>query len=165
VTTGTAGLLSFAGHRHLIAAREFDGTIVHRLDVPTASTVTIRILTRSLEVLTPPDTAEIRKVSATMRDEVLHTEQHPEITLTTRAATPTAGGFHLVALLTIAGRTREVPIDVSAVVGADTLRGTASFSVKQTDFGLTPYRGGPGGTVRVADVITFHIDLVGARVP
>jgi hypothetical protein len=35
--------------------------------------------------------------------------------------------------------------------------------VKQTDFGIKPYRGGPAGTVRVADRVTFSFDAVGIR--
>jgi len=35
--------------------------------------------------------------------------------------------------------------------------------VKQTDFGIRPYRGGPGGTVRVADKVTFDISAVAVR--
>ena len=165
VNTGKAGVLGFVGHNHKIQAREFSGVVVYNAGNPAASRVEIRIATRSLEVLTPDDTAEIRKVTAAMRKEVLRTEQHPEITLTSRSVTPTAGGFHLLAVLTLAGRTREIPIDVGAVVGPDTLRATTTFSVKQSDFGITPYRGGPGGTVAVADRVRFTIDIVAAREP
>jgi hypothetical protein len=48
---------------------------------------------------------------------------------------------------------------------ADTLRATGRFSVKQTDFGITPYRGGPGRTARVADRVTIELDVVGLRTP
>ena len=165
VTTGKAGLFGFAGHSHQIQAREFSGVVVYYAGNPTASRVELRIATHSLEVLTPNDTAEIRKVTASMRNDVLRTVQHPEITLISRSVTPTATGFYLLAMLTLAGRTREIPIDVGAVMGADTLRATAAFSVKQSDFGITPYRGGPGGTVAVADRVRFGIDIVAVRAP
>jgi hypothetical protein len=35
--------------------------------------------------------------------------------------------------------------------------------VNQTDFGIQPYRGGPGGSVRVADKVTFDFDAVAVR--
>jgi len=35
--------------------------------------------------------------------------------------------------------------------------------VKQTDYGIRPYRGGPAGTVRVADRVTFSFEAVGIR--
>jgi len=37
--------------------------------------------------------------------------------------------------------------------------------VKQTDFGIKPFRGGPAGTVRVADRVTFEIEAVAVREP
>ena len=121
----------------------------------------------SLEVLTPPDTAEIRKVTATMRSEILHVEQHPDIRLISRRVIPKAGGFHLVGALTLVGQTREVPIDITTETRPDTLRAAGTFSVKQSDFGIKPFSGGPGGTVKVADRVTFDIDVIaapGARV-
>jgi len=63
VRTGKAGLLGFAGHEHAIRARSFSGRIVFYPDQITASHVTVSVPTESLEVLTPPDTAEIRKVT------------------------------------------------------------------------------------------------------
>ncbi len=63
--------------------------------------------------------------------------------------------------LTLAGQTRDVTVDLAVAIGADTLRASGTFSVKQTEFGIRPYRGGPGGTVRVADRVTFEIEAVG----
>jgi polyisoprenoid-binding protein YceI len=160
VKTGKAGLFGFAGHSHLIRARAFTGQVVYYPKAPSSSHLEITVAADSLEVLTPPDTAEIRKVTAAMRSEVLHVDQHPEIRLVSREVTPSARGFHLVGALTLEGQTREVPIDVGVRLGLDTLRATTTFSVKQTDFGIKPYSGGPGGTVKVADRVTFDIDAI-----
>ena len=73
------------------------------------------------------------------------------------------GHLRIVAALTIKGVTREVPFDVQFTIASDTLRATATFAVKQTDFGIRPYRGGPGGTVRVADKVTFDVSAVAVR--
>jgi polyisoprenoid-binding protein YceI len=163
VTTGKAGLLGFAGHRHLIRARGFSGQVVHYPNTPASSHLEVKVATDSLEVLTPPDTAEIRKVTESMRTEVLHVAQYPEIRLVSKTVTPTAGGFRLVGALTLVGQTREVPIDVTVEFSADTLRARTKFSVKQTDFGIRPYRGGPGGTVKVADEVTFDVEIIAVR--
>ncbi|MGH7512792.1 MAG: YceI family protein [Gemmatimonadales bacterium] len=163
VKTGKAGLFGFAGHTHLIQANGARGQVVYYPKAPSSSRLQITILTDSLEVLTPPDTAEIRKVTAAMRTEVLHTAEHPEMTMVSRKVTPTEDGFHLVAALTMAGQTRDVPIDVVVRMGPDSLRASATFSVKQTDFGIKPFRGGPGGTVKVADQVTFDIRVVAVR--
>jgi polyisoprenoid-binding protein YceI len=163
VKTGTAGLFGFAGHAHLIQARAFRGEVVYHPKEPARSRVAITIVTDSLEVLTPPDTAEIRKVTKSMKEDVLHTGRYPTITLVSRAVTPTATGFHLVAAVTMAGRTREVPMDVTVGIGTDSLEAATAFVVKQSDFGIKPYSGGPGGTVKVADKVAFGIRAVAIR--
>ncbi|HEV8381482.1 MAG TPA: YceI family protein [Gemmatimonadales bacterium] len=163
VKTGKAGLLGFAGHEHLIRARAFSGHIVYRPDAPDSSRVDVLVLTDSLEVLTPPDTEEIRKVTAAMRTEVLDVARYPEIRLQSRTVTVRAGTAHMLAALTMHGETHDVPVDVQFEMSADTLRATTTFVVKQTAFGIRPFRGGPGGTVRVADNVTFDIRIVAIR--
>src|SRR5881398_3120170 len=165
VKTGKAGLFGFAGHEHLIRARGFTGRVVYYPGAPTASRVELTVESDSLDVLTPPDTAEIRKVTEAMRTDVLRVEQYPTISFTAKTVAPADSGFRIVAELTLVGQTREVPVDVRAAIGPDTLRAWATFAVKQTDFGIKPFRGGPAGTVRVADRVTFAIEAVAVRVP
>jgi polyisoprenoid-binding protein YceI len=161
VTTAKSGLLGFAGHEHTIRARAFTGRIVYRRDALPASRVELTLLTDSLEVLTPPDTEEIRRVTESMRTEVLDVAHYPEIRLVSHRIEGTPGRITMTAALTIKGQTRDVPLVVDLDIGRDTLRASSSFRVKQTDFGIRPYRGGPGGTVRVADQVTFSITVVG----
>jgi polyisoprenoid-binding protein YceI len=163
VHTGKAGLFGFAGHEHLIRARAFTGRVVYFPAAPAAARVEITVLTDSLEVLTPPDTAEIRKVTEAMRTDVLQVERYRAITFVSKRIAPTSDGFRIDAELTMAGQTREVPVEARVEIGPDTLRATASFAVKQTDFGIKPFRGGPAGTVRVADRVRFDIDAVAVR--
>jgi polyisoprenoid-binding protein YceI len=164
VKTGKAGLFGFAGHTHLIRARAFSGQVVYYPKAPPNSRLDITVIADSLEVLTPPDTAEIRKVTEAMRADVLHVDQYHKIRLISRQVAPNADGFHIVGALTLVGQTREVPIDVVVHLGLDTLRAAGKFSVKQTDFGIKPYSGGPAGTVKVADRVTFDIDVIAVRV-
>ena len=165
VRTGKAGLFGFAGHEHLIQAREFSGRIVYYPQQPESSHVTVSIATARLEVLTPPDTAEIRKVTAAMRTEVLDVAQYSEITLTSQAVEKTGDTLRVQAALTMKSRTRTVPITVRVLIGPDTLRATTTFTVRQSDYGIRPYRGGPGGIVRVADAVSFDIDAIALRRP
>lgn len=165
VKTGKAGLFGFAGHEHLIRARGFAGRVIYYPGAPAASRVDLTVRTDSLEVLTPPDTEEIRKVTEAMRAEILKVEQYPTISFTSKALAPADSGFHIVAELTLVGQTRDVPVDARVAIAPDTLRAWASFTVKQTDFGIRPFRGGPAGTVRVADRVTFDIEAVAVREP
>jgi len=163
VRTGKAGLFGFAGHEHLIQARQFSGRVVYYPYQPQASHLAVSIATVGLEVLTPPDTAEIRKVTAAMRADVLDVPQYPEITLTSQAVELAGDTLGIQAALTMKGQTRTVPLTVRVRIEPDTLRATTTFSVRQSDYGIRPYRGGPGGTVRVADAVTFDIDAVALR--
>jgi hypothetical protein len=54
-------------------------------------------------------------------------------------------------------------VDVVAEVGLDTLRASTHFAIKQSDFGIKPYSGGPGGTVKVADRLVFDIRVEAVR--
>jgi len=165
VRTGKSGLFGFAGHEHLIQARQFSGRIVYYPNQPQASHLAVSIATVGLEVLTPPDTAEIRKVTASMQTDVLDVAHYPEMTLTSQTVELAGDTLRVQAALTLKGQTRTVPLTVRVRIDPDTLRATTTFSVRQTDYGIRPYRGGPGGSVRVADAVTFDIDAIAPRRP
>ena len=163
VKTGKAGLLGFAGHEHTIRARGFSGRVVFFPGSPGSSRVDLRIATDSLDVMTPPDTEEIRKVTEAMRGEVLHVDRFPEILFAARATSVSGDTYRMSATLTMHGESRTFPVDVRVTVSRDTIRAASTFSVRQSDFGITPFRGGPGGAVRVADRVTFDVAAIAVR--
>jgi polyisoprenoid-binding protein YceI len=165
VRTGKSGLFGFAGHSHQVRARAVAGWVVYRPDNPSESRLEVRIPAESLQVLTPRDTAEIRKVTERMQSEVLRVSQYPEIRFTATVAAPTTKGFRLKGELTMVGRTRPVPVDVAVRMAGDTLWAGGEFSVKQTEFGIKPVTAGPGGTVKVADQVKFNFGAVAVRDP
>lgn len=163
VKTGKSGLFGFAGHSHVIRAHAVTGQVVlHHGDVE-RSHLDLVVPTDSLEVMTPPDTAEIRKVTQAMRSNVLHVDQFPRMEFASKEVTQIPGGYHLVVAVTMEGVTNDVPVDVGVEVTGDTLRAKGTFAVKQTDFGIKPYKGGPGGTVKVADKVTFDFEAVAVK--
>ena len=162
VKTGKAGFFGFAGHTHVIRARAVSGQLVYHPGAPTSS-LRLEVPTDSLEVLTPPDTAEIRQVTEAMREEVLHVDKYPEMTFAADSLDAKSGKMELRLVVTMAGVTRTVPVTADVTIGADSLRATGSFAVKQTDFGIKPYSGGPAGIVKVADRVTLCFDLVALR--
>ena len=161
--TGKSGFFSFAGHEHLIRARGASGRIVLRPGALPRSSVTITVAVDSLEVLTPPDTAEIRQVTKAMREAILHAETYHEITFVSTTVAPIDGGFRVLGRLTLVGQTRDVSVDLVSTPGQDTLRLEGRFPIRQTDYGITPYRGGPAGIVRVADRVVIHLIVVAVR--
>lgn len=162
VKTGKAGLFGFAGHTHVIRARAISGELVYLPGRP-ASHLRLTVPTDSLEVLTPPDTAEIRKVTEAMRTEVLHVDRYPEMVFAADSLDARSGTVRLQLALTMEGTTRRVPVTAHVVMGADTITAAGSFTAKQTDFGIKPFSGGPAGTVKVADRVTFCFDLTAVR--
>jgi polyisoprenoid-binding protein YceI len=163
VATAKSGFFSFVGHDHVIRARSVSGHVVYDRAEPSRSSVEIVVQAESLEVMTPPDTAEIRKVTAAMRTDVLDVAHYPEIRFVSRSVAPIADGLRVRGDLTLVGQTREVSLNVHIEAGADTLRATGTFAVDQSTFGIHPYRGGPGGLVRVADRITFRFEALALR--
>jgi polyisoprenoid-binding protein YceI len=159
VKTGKAGLFGFAGHTHVIRARAVSGELVYHAGKPT-SHLRLKVPTDSLQVLTPPDTAEIRKVTKAMRTEVLHVAKYPEMTFAAESLSAKSGKMEMQLAVTMEGTTRKVPVTADVTIGSDSIRARGMFTAKQTDFGIKPFAGGPGGTVKVADRVTFCFDLV-----
>jgi polyisoprenoid-binding protein YceI len=162
VKTGKAGLFGFAGHTHVIRARAVSGRLVYHAGMPT-SYLRLKVPTESLEVLTPPDTAEIRQVTEAMREDVLQLDKYPEMTFAADSLKATSGKMELQLAITLKGVTRKVPVTADVKIGSDSIRAMGTFTAKQTDFGIKPYSGGPAGTVKVADRLTFCFDLVAVQ--
>jgi polyisoprenoid-binding protein YceI len=163
VKTGKSGVFGFAGHDHLIRATAYDGEVKYEPEEPAATSIRIRIVTDGLKVLTPPDSEEIRKVTASMRGEVLDVDRYPEIRFASKSVTRAREGYTIVADLTMHGQTHEVTVPAQVGFSGDTLVAKSRFRVKQTAFGMKPYRGGPAGSIRVADEVEFRIQLRAVR--
>src|SRR5207245_10712990 len=105
---------------------------------PADSRVEVVAPVDSLEVLTPRDTAEIRKVTETMRSEVLHPDRNPLISFVSTTVTPAGDGLEVRGRLTIAGQTRDVTVVMRLEAAGDTLQAIGTVSVTQTEFGIPP---------------------------
>lgn len=164
VITGKAGLFGAFGHAHRIRATEFEGKIVHDPENAFASSIEIVLQTAGLVVVPEgADEKDAPKVERAMRESVLPPDQYPTITFGSRIVTALDDGVQVVGDLTIAERARPVAVDVTIAQRGDTLTATGTFSVKQTDFGIKPYSAA-GGTIKVADEITFDFEAVAIRV-
>ena len=164
VVTGKAGLFGAFGHKHRIRATEFDGTIVYDPDNAFRSSIEIVLETAGLVVVPQgADEKDAPKVERAMRESVLPPEEYPTIEFGSRLVTAIDDGVQVVGDLTIAERARPVAVDVTIAQRGDTLTATGTFSVKQTDFGIKPYSAA-GGTIKVADEVTFDFEAFAIRV-
>ena len=162
VHVAASGLLAAAGHGHLIRARTFTGTISYSPADLTHASVAVTVATHGLFVVPERDSSDIPKITATMRNQVLKVAENPEIRFVSTAVSAAADGVHVEGGLTMMGQTRPVTFTTVLHVAGDTIEGTATFSVRQTDFGIHPYSKA-FGLVRVADVMRFEIRLRGVR--
>ena len=67
--------------------------------------------------------------------------------------------FTLNGDLTLRGVTRRVAFPVKVTINGNQLRATGEETIKQTDFGITPYSGGLG-TIKIGDQLTVSFTIV-----
>lgn len=164
VHAGKSGILAGFGHEHLIRAHAFAGEIVYFPAALGRSRVSVTVLTDSLRVVPEADSADIPKITATMRQKTLRVDSFAEITFVSReVAGPDSGAaahrIRVTGDLTMVGKTRPVSVDMDLSFAGDTLRADGEFVVKQTDFGIKPYSK-VLGMVKVKDAVRFELHIV-----
>ena len=164
VHVGKSGLLSGFGHEHRIRAHAFTGEIVYFPATLGRSRVSVTVLTDGLRVVPAADSADIPKITATMRQKTLKVDSFPEITFVSRAVAraDTAAGrlrLRVTGDLTMVGKTRPVSVDMDLALAGDTLRADGAFVAKQSDFGIKPYSTALG-MVKVKDAVRFELHVV-----
>ena len=176
VFVGKTGL----GHDHAIVGRLVSGRVV--LDAPRDAGRLVFDMPSFLA-----DTPEARKAlglsgetDASTRKQttdnmlgpdVLDVARHPTATFDIESALRSPrrveGGkptVDLVGTFTLHGVARKVVIPVEVESAGPTLRLLGSFRIKQTDFGMKPYKKF-GGVVGVADELVIHGDIRVAATP
>jgi polyisoprenoid-binding protein YceI len=94
--------------------------------------------------------ADKDKIAGQIRDEVLHTSRHPEITFRSHIVEPRAdGGYRVQGELSLHGVTRAITADTRVVSGRQQLE----LGLHQPDFGIAPFRAMLGTLKIRADVI------------
>jgi len=98
-----------------------------------------------------------------MRGEVLETDRFPEIVYECSRVTGSGNGDrYWVALngeLTLHGVSRSLPVSARVVVSADSLRASGEFTVRQSDYEISPVSAA-AGTIRVKDEVKCKFDIV-----
>jgi len=101
-----------------------------------------------------------------MRSEVLETDRFPEIAYgCTRAAASGNGDRYWVSLngeLTLHGVTKSLPVSARVVINGSSLRATGEFTVKQSDYEITPVSAA-AGAIRVKDELKCTFDIVARK--
>lgn len=167
-----AGPLAKLGHNHVITSGQATGFAWQGRE-PADSGFEIRIPVNSLVVDaaaaraaagpdfegTVPDSAREGTHQNLLRPEVLDGARFAEVIVRSNSLSGTWERPVAMADITLKGVTRrkEVPIEIGSVAGALTARG--SFTLRQTDFGMTPFSAA-GGAIQVADEIGVSFEIV-----
>lgn len=160
--TYRAGLGAAIGHDLTIEATSWDGTAQVVPAEPTQSWVRVRVRADSLTVregtggvkpLTDSDRSEIWR---TMREKILLTRTHPEISFRSTGFSGTPADLAVNGELSILGISR--PVSFQAVLAdGDPTRVTGKAQVVQSEWGIKPYSA-LFGALQLRDAVDVHFD-------
>lgn len=159
------GLFSAFAHNHLIAAKDFFGSVRFDANQIANSSVTLRVAATSLTVVDPRESDKDRKqVQATMLGgQVLDAARYPAISFHSTGVMKVqkqGSGWRIVLAghLQLHGVQKTVALPLSVRLENGELVAQGEVFLLQTDYGITPVRIA-GGTVKVKDRLRIHFEI------
>ena len=166
------GLLARLGHDHVVASRGVQGYVTlgqRRADLYVALdrlTIDEAALRVAAGFDTQPSPSDIEGTRANMLDKVLQVERHPRLLVRVRPRARGDGGVgdsgDMEAAITLHGVTRTLPVAVRLEGDRDMVTASGTFSVLQSDFGITPFTI-LGGAIQVQDRLAVRFELRAKR--
>jgi hypothetical protein len=159
-----AGLLARLGHDHVVASRNAAGfaapganraDLSFRLDQLTVDEPALR---REAGLTTNPSQEAIEGTRTNMLTRVLEAQRYPQVDV--HVERTGAGKLHVS--IQLHGVTRRVDMPANVLVADGLLTVTGAFTLRQTDFGITPMSVG-GGLLAVDDVMELRFRIVARR--
>ncbi len=169
-----AGPLARFGHNHVITGpvqgeiRAGEGAAASgfRLDIPVASLVIDPPAARAEEgeefAAEVSDPARLGTRENLLGKDLLDAEEHPLIRIESLALAGTRGNPTVSARATLRGAARDLRFRAAVTQQGDVLTVTASFRIRQSDFGISPFST-LGGGLQVRDAVDVRIRLVARR--
>lgn len=145
-------------HDLILVATSWNGTIDVDGDNPAASSATLTIDARSIEIveavggmksLSDKDRKDIGK---NIDDKVLQTGKYPTLTFQSTSVSGAAPNFTAAGNMTITGTTR--PVNVAITVDGNLV--TAKATISQKDFGIKPFSA-MLGAIKLRDDVDFEL--------
>jgi polyisoprenoid-binding protein YceI len=165
IEVGRSGMFGFAGHDHEVIAPAVAGRVTFDPADWQRSAVALQFDASALKVTGKGDPpADVPKVQSVMLSEqVLDVGRFQTVAFKSRRVsatprTPNAVDLVIDGELTLHGQTRPMTIRAATTLEPDGLTARGAFTIKQTEFGMTPVTAG-GGTVRVKDDVRVQFDL------
>jgi polyisoprenoid-binding protein YceI len=161
IHVGKTGVLGFVGHEHEVVAGAFRGDATFDPDRIARSTVDVTFDAGALRVSGKGEPAgDVPEVQAAMVGAAcLDAHRFPTIHFLSNIVTaagevgPGGGDLTIHGNLTLHDVTRPLTLRVHVDVKGDTLEGTGSIRIRQTDFKITPIS--KAGVVKVEDELAL----------
>ncbi len=166
ITVRRSGPLARMGHDHLVATRQVEGFVDleqgrtelrFRLDQLTVDEAALR---KEAGLETQPSVDAIDGTRRNMFSKVLQAEAHPWVLV--RAAFEPGMQDRLRAEITLHGVTRAYQVPLQLRTDGATVLANGAFTVKQTDFGITPFAV-LGGALAVKDELELKFAISARR--
>lgn len=166
IKTFKEGLLSPLGHDLTLEASEWRATVrIDRLDPP-AGAVELDVAVPGLRVVAPEDLGDKdrEEILRNIRSDVLHTAKFPKVRFRStdsevRCTSEEGGTLHLEGELEIHGVSRKTPLQVHFQKTDKGLRVRGETALRQTEFGVKPYKA-PLGVIKVRDEVRVLWDIL-----
>jgi polyisoprenoid-binding protein YceI len=154
------GMGAKLAHDLILSPRQWKGTLNVDADNPAASSATLSIDARSIEIveavggmkgLSDKDRKDIGK---NIDEKVLQTGKFPELTFESTSVSGSEPNFNVAGNMTITGTTR--PVNVSLNVNGTQI--TAATKISQKDFGIKPFSA-MLGAIKLRDDVDFELTV------
>ncbi|HEY0588110.1 MAG TPA: YceI family protein [Pseudoduganella sp.] len=166
ITVRRGGPLARMGHDHVVATRQVEGFVDvdkgrselrFRLDQLTVDEAALR---KAAGLDTQPTVDAIDGTRRNMFGKVLQADAYPWVLV--RAAFESGTKDRLRAEITLHGVTREYKVPLQLREESGTVLASGAFTVKQTDFGITPFAVF-GGALAVKDEMELRFAISARR--
>lgn len=163
ITLVQEGILRNIYPTHHVAVKGFTG----RIQLPTdesKATAELDAEAKSFVNIDKMKDFERNGFHKVLHEEVLASDRHPTIKFRSVSVTNIQKSgdnrsFTLHGDLTLRGVTKRVSLPVKITMSGNELRATGEGTIKQTDFGITPYSGGLG-TIKIGDQLKVSFVIV-----
>ena len=158
------GLLSGFGHNHNIAIKDISGETQFTDGTVVPASLRLRIRADSLTVTDKVSDSDRQTIEKTMREQVLETGKHPEITFNSTTIevvknSDTQYQGNIWGDLTLHGVTHNIFIKAQLTLDHKSVRARGEFSLKMTDYSIKP-PSVAGGTITVKDTLKFDFNIL-----
>jgi len=163
IHVGSGGVFGSFGHPHILEATDVVGQVLFDPDQVERSSMTLKVRADSLTVIDKESQKDKEKIEKDMKEKVLETSSHPEITFKSTQVVPrkVEGGnyeIHMEGDLNLHGVTKKVGLDVKVTRLDSGLTAKGETVIKQTDFGIKPLSVA-GGTVKVKNEVRLTFEM------